>query len=102
MYNPNKIPWRKDEPLVEYFEETGVSRRDFMKFCGQMAVMLGVSSLVTPQIANALAALKRPTVVWLSLQECTGCVESVLRSAEPTIGDLLLDIISLDFQENLM
>jgi hydrogenase small subunit len=36
------------------------------------------------------------------LQECTGCTESVLRTADPTIGDLVLDVVSLDFQENLM
>jgi hydrogenase small subunit len=64
--------------------------------------MIGAATAVTPRMVQALAALKRPSVVWLSLQECTGCVESVLRSATPTIGDLLLDVISLDFQENLM
>jgi hydrogenase small subunit len=102
MYNPSSTPWKKDEPLVDYLEKTGVSRRDFMKFCGEMAAMLGVASVVSPRIVHALASLKRPSVVWLSLQECTGCVESVLRTATPTIGDLLLDVISLDFQENLM
>jgi Ni,Fe-hydrogenase I small subunit len=35
-------------------------------------------------------------------QECTGCVESVLRTADPTIGDLLLDVISLDYNHTLM
>ncbi|MFI5209409.1 MAG: hydrogenase small subunit, partial [Gemmatimonadales bacterium] len=33
---------------------------------------------------------------------CTGCVESVLRTADPTIGDLVLNLISLDYQETLM
>jgi hydrogenase small subunit len=102
MLNPTQLPWRKDESLVEYLEQTGVPRREFLKFCGEMAVMLGLASMVTPRIAKALAAIKRPPVVWLSLQECTGCIESVLRSATPTIGELLLDTISLDFQENLM
>lgn len=102
MYNPTQLPWRKDESLVEYLEKTGVPRRDFLKFCGEMAVMLGLASAVTPKIAKALASIKRPPVVWLSLQECTGCVESILRSSTPSIGDLLLDTISLDFQENLM
>ena len=41
-------------------------------------------------------------MIWLQLQECTGCVESVLRTAEPTIGDLVLDLVSLDYQETLM
>jgi hydrogenase small subunit len=102
MFNPTQLPWRKDEPLVEYLEKTGVPRREFLKFCGEMAAMLGLASMVTPRIAKALASIQRPPVIWLSLQECTGCVESVLRSATPTIGELLLDTISLDFQENLM
>lgn len=102
MLNPTQLPWRKDESLVEYLEKTGVPRRDFLKFCGEMAVMLGLASAITPRIAKALASIKRPPVVWLSLQECTGCVESILRSSTPSIGDLLLDTISLDFQENLM
>lgn len=102
MYNPSSVPWRQDEPLVEYLEKTGVSRRQFVKFCSEMAAILGVASTISPRILNALAAIKRPSVIWLSLQECTGCVESVLRTATPTIGDLLLDVISLDFQENLM
>ncbi len=102
MYNPTQLPWRAGEPLVDYLEKSGVSRREFLKFCAEMTVMIGAATAVTPRMVQALAALKRPSVVWLSLQECTGCVESVLRSATPTIGDLLLDVISLDFQENLM
>jgi hydrogenase small subunit len=102
MYNPTQLPWRAGEPLVDYLEKSGVSRRDFLKFCAEMTVMIGAASAVTPRMVKALTAIKRPTVIWLSLQECTGCVESVLRSATPTIGDLLLDVISLDFQENLM
>lgn len=86
MYLPTSHPWAADEPLDRYLERRGVSRRDFLVFCGQMTAALGLSSVLTPKVAAALAAQKRPTVVWLSLQECTGCVESVLRTAEPTIG----------------
>jgi hydrogenase small subunit len=57
---------------------------------------------MAPRVAEALAQQKRPSVIWLQLQECTGCVESVLRTAEPTIGDLVLDIVSLDYQHTLM
>jgi len=53
-------------------------------------------------VVEALQNLRRPSVVWLQLQECTGCVESVLRSADPTIGDLVLDLVSLDYQHTLM
>jgi hydrogenase small subunit len=102
MYLPTSHPWAEDETLGAYLEERGVSRRDFLTFCGQMTAALGLATMMTPRIAKALAAQKRPTVVWLSLQECTGCVESVLRTADPTIGDLVLDVVSLDYQHNIM
>jgi len=102
MFFPPKYPWVQGESLGEHLERCGVSRREFLEFCGGMAAVLGISSLLTPRIARALTQQKRPSVIWLSLQECTGCTESVLRSADPTIGELVLDLISLDFQENLM
>ena len=49
-----------------------------------------------------MEALRRPSVIWLQLQECTGCVESVIRMSDPTIGDLVLDVVSLDYQHTLM
>jgi hydrogenase small subunit len=102
MNGTTSRPWARGESLGDYFESRGVSRRDFLLFCGQMTAALGLAGTMLPQVASALAGQKRPSVVWLSLQECTGCFESVLRSAEPTIGNLLLEAVSLDFQENLM
>lgn len=102
MYFPASHPWAEGESLDVYLTKRGASRRDFLAFCGQMTQALGLASAMTPRIAEALAAQRRPTVVWLSLQECTGCTESVLRTAEPTIGDLVLDVISLDYQHNIM
>lgn len=102
MYFPHSHPWAEGESLRAYLKKRGVSRRDFLAFCGQMTAALGLASTMTPRIASALAAQRRPTVVWLSLQECTGCTETVLRTAEPSIGDLLLDIVSLDYQHNIM
>ena len=102
MYLPTSQPWSADESLGQYLERQGIGRRDFLTYCAQMTAILGLGELATPRVAAALAAQKRPTVVWLSLQECTGCVESVLRTAEPTIGDLVLDVVSLDYQHNIM
>jgi len=102
MYFPTSEPWVDGETLGEHLDHRGVSRRDFLKFCGELCAMLGLSSTMVPSVAEALQGLQRPSVIWLSLQECTGCVESVLRSAEPTIGDLVLDLISLDYQHTIM
>lgn len=102
MLGPQPHPWPEGEPLGEYLQQNGVSRRDFLVFCGQMSAILGLTRAATPQVARALASQKRPSVVWLQLQECTGCVESVLRTEAPSIGDLLLNVISLDFSDTLM
>lgn len=102
MYFPTAHPWSRDETLAEHLGRRGVSRREFLEFCGRITVMLGLSQALTPRVVQALQELRRPSVIWLQLQECTGCVESVLRSADPTIGDLVLDLVSLDYQHTLM
>jgi hydrogenase small subunit len=102
MITPSAYAWTEGETLGQHFESRGVSRRDFLKFCGEIAVALGLGIAAGPRIAKALESVKRPSVIWLQLQECTGCVESVLRTADPTIGDLLLDVVSLDYNHTLM
>ena len=102
MYVPNPIPWSTEETLGEHLQSRGISRRQFLEFCGSLAAVLGLDSLMVPQLARALESVRRPSVVWIQLQECTGCVESVLRTAEPTIGNLVLDLISLDYSHTLM
>jgi len=80
----------------------GVSRRDFLKVCTATAVYMGLPASFGAKIAEAAtAAKKRPPVIWLSGQECTGCTESLLRTSHPTLEHLILDLISLDYSETL-
>ncbi|HWP03001.1 MAG TPA: hydrogenase small subunit [Gemmatimonadaceae bacterium] len=102
MYYPTSHPWAPDETLAEHLEKRGVTRREFLEFCGSMCAVLGLRNSLVPRVAQQLERLRRPSVIWLQLQECTGCVESVLRTAEPTIGDLVLDLVSLDYQHTIM
>jgi hydrogenase small subunit len=81
---------------------SGVSRRDFIKVCTAAAVYMGLPASFGPKIAEAAtAAKKRPPVIWLSGQECTGCTESLLRTTHPTLEHLILDLIALDYSETL-
>ncbi|MDP2107240.1 MAG: hydrogenase small subunit, partial [Desulfobulbaceae bacterium] len=80
----------------------GISRRDFMKYCSIMASSMGLSTGMAPKIAEAIAnPARRPPVIWLHGQECTGCTETLLRPSHPTLENLILDIISLDYHETL-
>ena len=43
-----------------------------------------------------------PILVWLEFQDCAGNTESFLRASHPTVADLILDTISLNYHETLM
>ena len=99
------MPVNFDELLAEPDEYVGslggISRRDFMKFCTGIAATMGLSSTAGIRLAEAATDPQRPSVIWLSAQECTGCTESLLRSTHPTLEQLILDAISLDYHETL-
>ena len=63
---------------------------------------MGLPSGAEAAVAKAIEAAKRPSVIWLHFQECTGCSESLLRAEHPTLEKLILDVISLDYHETLM
>ena len=102
--------WRRGETLGEHLERRGVDRREFLGWCAKMAVLMGLGPMVAAgaesSAGNALAAklgaLKRPVVIWLQLQECTGCLESTLRSYDTAIGDLVLNLVSMQYVELVM
>jgi hydrogenase small subunit len=92
----------KEEDCSHLPEQFGlVSRRDFVKFCSLAAAAMGLPLGVGIKFAEAVAAPKRPPVIWLSGQECTGCTETLLRATHPTVDTLILDLISLDYHETL-
>lgn len=86
----------------DFFAHNGVSRRTFMKFCAGLAATMGLSQANAAQtIANTLTKKNRPPVIWISAQECTGCTESLLRATHPSLENLILEMISLEYHEAL-
>lgn len=90
-----------------------ISRRDFLRFCAGMAATLSLPSSAIRTISQALAASVRLPVIWLEFQDCTGDSESFTRAyqhtdptvsgaTDPSITNLLLDVISVDYHETLM
>ncbi|MCX7794795.1 MAG: hydrogenase small subunit, partial [Thermodesulfovibrionales bacterium] len=93
---------KRDGTIGELLRDRGVSRRDFIRFCTTMAAALALPSSFVPKIVEALEKKKRPTVVWLEFQSCTGDTESFLRASKPTVPEIVLDILSLDYHETIM
>jgi len=91
----------REETVGEALRRQGVSRRGFLKFCATTASLMALPPTMIPRIAKALEAARRPSVIWLSFQECTGCTESLTRSHAPTVEGLIFDAISLDYHHTL-
>ena len=88
--------------LVIALGRNGITRRDFLKFCTCLAGALALPASAAPKIVEALEANKRPAVVWLEMQDCAGCTESLLRADRPTVAELVLDTLSLNYHETVM
>lgn len=107
-----------EDSIMDELNNEGVSRRDFMKLCGLMAGMMGMQylppsaksvlggnlrSAYAPAklVARALQDKPRLPVIWLELQDCAGCSEALTRSQSPTLGDLVLNKITVEYHETL-
>ena len=82
-------------------EAEGLTRRDFMKWASAACAMLMLPASFTPTVMRAAELMNRVPVIWLELQDCAGNSEAILRSDAPTIDELILDVISLEFNETL-
>ena len=95
----------KDEHMLRESQQnkSGVTRRSFLKAVTGTAAGLGISQVFNPALIQALeSGLKRHPVLWIQGQGCTGCSVSLLNSVDPSIADVLLKVISLQFHPTVM
>lgn len=90
-----------EKTLGEMLAARGFSRRSFLKYASFLTSSLALGPHMAHAMAEGLAKAHRQSVIWLSFQECTGCIESITRSFTPTIENLIFNFISLDYQHTL-
>ncbi len=108
-----------EDTVYQRLQAAGISRRDFLKACGALATVMGLQQAppvaasglpdhlargASPArlVANALQAVKqRAPVIWLEFQDCAGCSEALTRSHSPTLIDLVLREITVEYHETL-
>ena len=101
------------ETLGDRLANAGVSRRSFMKYCMGVSAIMAIPASLMPKLVEAALLAPVTSVVYLSFQECTGCLESLVNvfpgSRIPnttfttnSIEDILLTALSLDYSETLM
>jgi hydrogenase small subunit len=90
------------ESIYDHLVRRGFSRREFLSFCSSIATTLALPVTMVSDIAHALEKARKPSVVWLEFQDCCGDTESTLRAWKPSISEVVLDIISLEYHETIM
>lgn len=89
--------------FLDALEFRGVNRREFLKFCGATAALIGLSELGGPAVAAALEkAAKRQPVVWLNFASDSGCTEAFVKATYPGPAEVILEILSVDYNETIM
>jgi len=88
--------------LADELRRRGISRRELLYFCAGVAGTFGLPASAASQIASALTRAKKPILVWLEFQDCCGNTESFLRSSAPSVGEVVLDLLSVDYHETIM
>jgi len=53
--------------LIDAFARQGVSRRSFLKYCATLASMMALPPVAGRAMAEAMAAARRPSVIWLPM-----------------------------------
>jgi hydrogenase small subunit len=107
-----------EKSIYEHLRQEGVSRREFMKACGMLVGAMGLKKVppvrasnlpphlgrgakIVRRVAQALESKPRVPVIWLEFQDCAGCSEALTRSQSPTLVDLVLNKISIEYHETL-
>jgi hydrogenase small subunit len=107
-----------EQSIFDEMKDKGVSRRDFMKLCSAVAGAIGLNYLPPVKltgvssklrrsyrpadlVAKALSTKSRLPVIWLEFQDCAGCSEALTRSQAPTLVDLVLNQITVEYHETL-
>jgi hydrogenase small subunit len=88
--------------LPEALKARGVSRRQFIEFCSAMVATLALPPRYLGAVVKALERTDRPVLVWLEFQDCAGNTESMLRSSDPPVADVVLDLLSWEYHETIM
>lgn len=93
---------KPDTDVNKSLARRGFTRRDLVKFCSATLTTLALPQRFLAQTVAAVGKARKPVLVWLQFQDCTGCSESMLRSSHPEVADVVLDLLSWEYHEVIM
>jgi len=88
--------------LAAQLQARGIPRRRFLRYCATLAGVLAMPPQFAHVLANGLQSAPRVPVIWLEAQDCAGNSEAFLRAEKPTVAEVLLDILSVEYHHLIM
>ena len=85
----------REGDLSTALAQRGISRRQLIKFCSAMLGTRALPERYLGQVVDAVTKAKtKPILLWLQFQDCTGCSESMLRSSNPDVAEIVMELLS--------
>jgi quinone-reactive Ni/Fe-hydrogenase small subunit len=76
--------------------------REYNKWISMITASLHLHPMYESVVNQGIKTLNKVPIIWLELSDCTGNSESFIKTANPTVENLILNYISLDYHELLM
>ena len=97
--HPNNI---LDNTNLEKAIQSLDMNKDYNKWISMITAHLGLHPNYESVVTQGITNLNKIPIIWLELSDCTGNSESFIKTANPSVEDLILNYISLDYHELLM
>src|SRR5512141_1883118 len=91
-----------DDGVYPAMLRRGISRRSFIKFSAAMAATLALPASYGARIAAAVETAPRIPLIWLRGQSCGGDGQAFLQASDPTVAQMLIELLSVDYSDALM
>ncbi len=98
LHPHNEINTDNLENALEVFDKN----REFNKWVSMLTADLKLHPEYEPLVKEGVEHLNRIPIIWLELADCSGNSEGFIKNVNPSVEDLILDYISLDYHELLM
>ncbi len=94
---------KKRLELLVSSKKTTFLQNDYSKsWIKQNLSLIGISSNMLDICIEVLEYMGDLKVIWLHLQECTGCSESLLRTETPSFDTLVFDLFKIEYHDLIM
>jgi len=82
--------------------ETFEMGKEFNRWVSMITASMHLHPKFEEGVKGAVMQLNKIPIIWLELADCSGNSEGFIKSAHPSVDDLILKYISLDYHELLM